>query len=321
MLALAEIVEKLRQRTWYVDCFEMELGQGGPDAPPEYRGPGYLRQEADGSITFKVYPQALTDFNPRNLIPKFSVAGQILGAEFFHHLKATDGAGNQWWVDRTLVSRDTKLVSGRAFQMVTGPVFEISTSRRLPQAVSSLKMIFFTEERVPGNQSTEITTVTPDGGVRKSSKLDTAQFSTAFGDFNIYNRPGIIQVEVVSHAPFPPHFETRITEALGVALAKPLDWNAIELTEAGTETVRLRGGNRVIDAKLPPPIVSGTIDMSGGDIWRLFGNYLSLVCTHDGDDFHPCSRHVFSVLEASEGAISARGLALSTWTRFPYNSV
>ena len=49
--------------------------------------------------------------------------------------------------------------------------------------------------------------------------------------------------------------------------------------------------------------------MSGGDVWRLFDKYLGLVCSQTDDGFHPCSRHVFSVLEAS-GAISARGLAL-----------
>ena len=192
--------------------------------------------------------------------------------------------------------------------MVTGSADEISTSLALLQGVSSLKMMFFTEEKVPGNKSTEVTTVTPDGGMNRVSKLDTAQFSTALGEFNIYNRPGMLLVEVVSSSPFPKHFETRITEALGFVLATPLVWNAIELTEDGTETVRLRGSNRVLDAKLPPPIVSGTINMSGGDIWRLFDEYLTLVCKHTDGDFHPCSRHVFSVLEASEGASPRVGL-------------
>ena len=53
MLALKDIVEKLRQRAWYVDCFEMKLGQPSVDGPAQYQGPGYLRQEPDGTIVYK----------------------------------------------------------------------------------------------------------------------------------------------------------------------------------------------------------------------------------------------------------------------------
>ena len=171
-------------------------------------------------------------------------------------------------------------------------------------------MMSFTEAQVPGNASTEVTTVTPDGSVNRHSQLDTAQFKTAFGDFNIYNRPGMLVVEVVSSTPFPAHFETRIVESLGFVLAKSLTWNVLELVENSIETVRLRGEREETDAKFQPPVVAGTIDMSGGEFWRLFDKYLAMVCAHPQPDFHPASRHVFSVLEASAGAIVARGLAL-----------
>ena len=164
--------------------------------------------------------------------------------------------------------------------------------------------------RIPGNASTKVTTVTPDGSISRHLRLDTAQVKTVFGDFNIFNRPGMLVVEAVSPTMFPAHFETRIVEALGFVLAKPLTWNVIELVEGGVETVRLRGVPEAVDAKLQPPVVGGTIDMSGGDVWRLFNQYLTMVCTHAGPEFHPCSRHVFSVLEASAGTVGARGLAL-----------
>jgi hypothetical protein len=67
-----------------------------------------------------------------------------------------------------------------------------------------------------------VTTVTPDGSVNRHSKLDTAQFKTAFGDFHIYNRPGMLVADVVSHTPFPAHLETRVVESLSFVLAKPL---------------------------------------------------------------------------------------------------
>jgi hypothetical protein len=310
MLKFQEIVEQLRLRAWSVDCPEMKLGQASAPGPTEYVGPGYLRQEADGVIRYKLYPPPSATFDPRSLFPTMHVAGRINAADRFYQLEAMDKGGTVWRVERTVPNPDTSFVGGRYFKLVTGEAYETVTRRAQVETVSSMKMVFFTEERVPGNASTEVTTRTPDGSTNRVSKLDTAQFSTAFGNFNIYNRPGMLVVDVVSPTTFPANFEARIVEALGVVLAKPLDWNAIELTENGVETVRLRGGRETVDAKLQPPIIRGTIDMSSGDVWRLFDKYLALVCKHTDNGFHPCSRHVFAVLEASAGAISARGLAL-----------
>jgi hypothetical protein len=309
MLKLKEVAEELRNRTWTVDCPDMRLGRPSAPGPTEYVGPGYLRQEQDGRITYKLYPPP-TAIDPRSLFPRMGVAGRILADDFFYQLQAIDKTGIVWRIERTLPTPDTSFVNGRQFRLVTGVAHELVTTREQAQSVSSLKMTFFTEVRVPGNASTEVTTRTPDGGVNRHSMLDAAQFKTAFGDFYIYNRPGMLVAEVVSHTPFPAHFETRVVESLGFVLAKPLSWNVLELIENGVETVRLRGEQVAVDAKLQPPIVGGTIDMSGGDVWRLFDKYLMMVCAHTEPDFHPASRHVFSVLEASAGAISARGLAL-----------
>jgi hypothetical protein len=120
----------------------------------------------------------------------------------------------------------------------------------------------------------------------------------------------MLAVDVTAAGPFPAHIETRVTEALALVLAKPLVWNVAMLHDGGKETVRVRPGREPMAASLPPPVLGGKIDMSGGDVWRLFDRYLTLVCTHAGEDFHPCSRHLYSVLEASAGAISSRALAL-----------
>lgn len=47
--------------------------------------------------------------------------------------------------------------------------------------------------------------------------------------------------------------------------------------------------------------------MRGDDVGRLFAKYLTMVYAHTKLDFHPASRHVFRVIEASAGAISVRG--------------
>lgn len=309
MLKLEEVVGELRLRTWSVDCPEMRLGRPRTPGLTEYVGPGYLRQAANGSIGYKLYPTPPPAFDPPSIFPDM-VAGRILDEDYFHQLDAHDMEGRVWRVEQTIPSPHTSYLGERQFTVVSGEVNFLSTTRSQVQSVSSLKMMFFTEERVPGNASTEITTNTPDGSYIRSSRLDTAVFSTDLGNFSIFNRPGMLVVTVVSPEKFPAHFEMRIVETLSFLLAKPLAWDVLELVEDGLEIVHLRGAQRVDDAKLQPPISTGTIDMSGGDVWRLFDKYLTMVCAHTMPGFHPCSRHVFSVLEASAGTINSRGLAL-----------
>jgi hypothetical protein len=315
MLLLHEMIEKLRLRTWSVDCVEMKLGRPGAAGPTEYTGPGYLRQEADGSIAYRLYPPPPATFDPRSIFPAGGIAGQIIGHEQYYHLEALDKTGIVWQVERTLPTPDTCLLGSRHFKLVSGVAHEMAFTRPFVNlGVPSLTMVFFTEEKVPGNASTELTIMSPGGKTQKSSKHDTAKFSTAFGDFLVYNRPGMLVVEVTSRTAFPLYFEMRIVEALGFVLAKPLAWNVIERYENASETVRVRGEPVVVDATLPPPVISGTIDLSGGDVWRLFDKYLTFISAYAGDGFHPCSRHLFAVIEASAGAISARGLALGVAT-------
>jgi len=311
MLLLQELIEKLRTSSWSVDCVEMQLTPGSDARSGTHAGPGYFRQEADGTIAYKVYPPPPASFDPRSISSRPGVAGRILGAERFHRLEARDKTGIVWQAARTLPIPESCLLGGKPFEIVSGTAYELTFTRSfVKQEIHCLTLVFFTDERVPGNASTEVATLRPDGSSSKKTTLDTAVFSTVFGDFSIYNNSGALVVEVVSKNEFPPHFETRIVEALGLVLAKPLAWNVIERYENATEIVRVRGRREVIDAKLPPPIATGKIDFSGGGIWLLFDKYLAMICSKTEEDFHCCSRHLFAVLEASAGVISARGLAL-----------
>ncbi len=64
MLKLEEVVGELRLSTWSVDCPEMRLGRPSAPGLTEYVGPDYLRQAADGSIGYKLYPTPPPAFAP-----------------------------------------------------------------------------------------------------------------------------------------------------------------------------------------------------------------------------------------------------------------
>jgi hypothetical protein len=310
MFVNQDMIEKFRDGTWGVDCLAMKLGQTSAAGPTRFVGPGYLRQNPDGTVGYKLYPPPPA-VGSASLVPTALLqAGQLLGAHHYHQLEALDSTGVTWLVERTLPVPQKCSLSGRWYEVVSGTAHELNYRKSFIQGVSSLTLVFFTEVEIPGNASTEVTTVVAGENTQRTSRLDVAKFSTALGDFLVYNRRGMLVVDVSAAGPFPPHFETRVTEALALVLAKPLVWNVAMLHDGGAETVRVRPGRDPMAASLPPPVLGGKIDMSGGDVWRLFGKYLTLVCTHAGDGFHPCSRHLYSVLEASAGAISSRALAL-----------
>jgi hypothetical protein len=50
------VVDLLRSGALELDCALMELVQDDAEAPRLYRGPGYIRQDDKGWITFKMFP-------------------------------------------------------------------------------------------------------------------------------------------------------------------------------------------------------------------------------------------------------------------------
>lgn len=303
---IQELVNSMRQNRWFVDCMTIKLVQNIAENPDEHIGPGYLKQESDGSIAYKVYPtsHAQIDLNPP---PAIGIVGQLISHERFYRLEAIDSKGLVWTIKHTLPAKNQSILGPQKhFTIVAGFAHEIAYVRESSGIKTRfLRMFFFTNEKVPSNSVSN----SFDGSIQ-TIRRDTAKFSTSFGDFLIRNTDGMLSVEVESKNPFPPHFEMRITESLGFVLARPLSWNAIQLFDDGRESVRMRSSRGTEGVKFPAPLGNHAIDPVGDQIWHLFEKYLTFVCLHLNDSFHPCSRHLFSVLEASVGALSWRALAL-----------
>jgi hypothetical protein len=305
-----EMIEALQKGKWESDCFEITLTQNDVPEPMVFSGPGYLRQDEDGTVAFRVYPTASVTVNQLAECRQFGTPGELIGSRRYFSLQAKDQYDRDWKAPRVLAEVGGSHLPDRFCGLVGGKALEIAYTRAtsFPADYHNIAMYFFSEIKVPCNAATK--TVTLIGGQRQeSSSLNVAIFTTRFGKFHISKRPGIVVVEAEADSAFPPHFEVRIVEALGLALAKPLSWNVIELDSGGFETVRVRGRRVATEAKLPPPAGGGEIDVTG-HVWVLFEKYLAFICENPGFRFHPCSRHLFAVLEASAGAFSARGLAL-----------
>jgi hypothetical protein len=313
MFLLEKEVERFRRGDWEVDCVSMTLTQNGAQPPAQFVGQGYLRQNEAGTIRYQIYPTTVTNVSPHAGLQPIGVPGVIIGADRFYRLEAVAQDGICWEVERTIPEMGGSFIGGIFHHLVGGAATEMRFSRPFPVPLPKfyLTMVFFVEAKIPCNARTETTTVIGGEQRHTSSNLDLARFGTRFGEFRVSRREGMVVVEIEADAAFPAHFESRVTEALMFVLTKPLYWNVIERFEGGTEAFRVRGAPQVIDARLPRPVTGPYEDIdTTGEVWRLFEKYLALVCTHPGANFHPCSRHLFGVLEASAGGITARGLAL-----------
>jgi hypothetical protein len=155
-----DMIEKFRDGTWGIDCVAMKLGQAAATGPTPYAGPGHMRQNPDGTVGYKLYPPLPKQFNPASFGPSTrGQAGQLIGTHHFYLLEALDSTGLRWRVERTLPVPQRCLVGGGFYEIVSGTAHELSFSREFIQSVSSLTLVFFTEVEIPGNASTEVTTV------------------------------------------------------------------------------------------------------------------------------------------------------------------
>jgi hypothetical protein len=309
---MEKLVEKLRQGTWEADCVEMSLTQNDVATPIRFSGHGYLRQGERGLIHYKLYPTSVMGLDTAVGPEPLGVAGKLIESSRYFRLEARTFDGTCWRVEQTLPDVGTSYIENGPYKIVGGPAQEISFSRPFGISLARfyLTLVFFAEVAIPFNATTETTHVIAGERQTGSSSLNIARFSTRFGVFTVSKEPGMVLVEVDSDAPLPSDFETRLVEALGLVLAKPLFWNVSYRLQDDTEIVRVRGVVQTTNAKFPRPVsLVDDFDMHR-NVWSLFRNYLELVCTHEGEGFHPCSRHLFSVLEASAGSLTALGLAL-----------
>src|SRR5215831_18027657 len=57
------LLKPARQGELFLDCHEMELRQNHEDCPPCFRGPGYIKQDTEGRLEFKVFVRETENYS------------------------------------------------------------------------------------------------------------------------------------------------------------------------------------------------------------------------------------------------------------------
>jgi hypothetical protein len=303
------LISSLKAGTLQIDCVEMILAQNTALNPITYKGSGYVRQNENGKLTFKLYAIEVTNTSALADLSSFSTAesGRIFGDADYYKLTARSPEGVQWTAEKILPKVDWGHLADRP--IITSELDLISTTRRLPQSKGKhfVRLHFFTDTTdLPCNHysKTEV-----DG--RSELIRDRASFSAAHCDFKVkkYDDEFTITAELAS--PLSDMLPMRILESLQYLLAQSLSWSVLirrDVSEHVIELVSPRA--RSAKSQLYPPLSQGPgyYEFS----WKLFSLYLEYIIKTAGHPYwHHCSYHIHNACEASANSYDAWAVGVS----------
>ena len=305
-----DVVNQYRANCLELDCPEMSLTKGPPGSHATLRGTGTIRQQTDGRLVFRLLTSDSAGLVFNGLSYKL---GAIINDNDFYWLSATDIAGRAWESKRIIPNLDVTSRYETNYNSISGELREICF--RAPRAIEprsideTLELHIFQDISIPTTQRALVATRT-ERASQTSFDYNIAEFSAAHCRFRLAKSNKAIEVRASSKH-LPPRLEIRLVESLQFLLAVPV-WGALlRLQTSAGEYIRIRPVVPMpTTTHLCRPIWhSGFIDEKD-DIWHLFGKYLTKVLAHTDENWHPLSRHLHSVCQASITSVDVHCLVL-----------
>src|SRR5579872_1046183 len=303
-----ETIDAFRRGAIDLDCKNMVLSRH-KEGGERLEGPGYIRQDPDGSLLFKLYVTRSENAHPlRHFESQLTaVAGKLHPDELSYDLTAVGHGGTQWTADRILPQvnwdmRDNSVLAG-------GKVQSIVAKLERPQPHRYLRLHFFEEYDVPLRLMSE----TEIHGSRYMV-LDRAEFEACGSKFEVRKREGSgdTVIELTSDTAFPTAFHLRVQEALQYITGKTAIWRARVESEGDKLVLELASPWRKSSrTQFGPPIAPATIDFRNQG-WELFACYLTYVADKtEGTYWNPVAYHLYNACEASANSVDAAAVAVS----------
>lgn len=295
MYSVGEAIDHIVRGTFHLDCPEMTLTSGSPEAREQLLGAGSIRQAADRSLEFNFYTKdpAARDFGKR------SGEGfpRLIPPEEMWVLICVDGHGTEWRSEAILPDNLTHTDSG--WWHFSGGIHELSWERTIegaPPDSAFLAIAYVGEFTVPANVST--TTVKSVGEREIAMSMQRHRAEWECQDYKFAAEPGNGVLELTAFrksAQFVPYFEMRLTSALEFVLGRPLSWAAMQKLEGKRQVFRVRGGTNGPDVTRFPPFEAHGFDPDGWP-WKIFCAFLNYVEAYGRAERHPLERWVHAVV-------------------------
>jgi hypothetical protein len=313
MYFIHELIDALKKNALHLDCSDMELTQEGTATPEVIKGPGYIRQEADGKLAFKLFSSQAPSSN--NFTDPFRdlVLGQLVPATKYYSLRASDQYNREWTTQRIHADVSIgRLEDGRQAVIGSGSLQDIEyLDKHAGEGTGQeLSISFFESIEIPYNNVTITEKSVAGKAVSKGFCRNVALFPAAGFDCRVTTESGTTTFVIDTEGRLPPRMEVRVIEAFQFILAKTVWPRVIRTYDSGSEVIRFPSALGASGKpRMTPPIQRSTVEELTWT-WVLFDKYLAYILPFAGDGWHPCSRHLYAVSKASVHSVHSEALAL-----------
>jgi hypothetical protein len=311
-------IENLRHGSWTIDCSQLELRQRGKKGPI-YSGPGFLRQDEERRLAYKIYaggPFELRDFWSNPTGP----AGTLLSEYAYCDLMALDSKGREWRSERILPG--TTAWGSSKELVVEGSVDSMSCQGHLSEKIKAegctLMSIVFDSVKIPTNARTSEHRHVAGWTRSHRYDRDAWRFRAAGLGFLLHNKGSRLDIHVTAiGADFPAYLEDRVLAALFFVLGRPL-YPAVTTQRIAQQTscTMYSYRPRLRAARHQPPLniihfTKARSNKTTAEPYRkLFERFLSYTLPYEKRQ-HPLWGQLNAVYESSAGAfINSQALTL-----------
>lgn len=308
-----KLIQKYRERVFSLDFKEIKLTQLGVENRKTFVGPGYLEQNQDGTLNYKLFNNSGIGIS--ELLGRFNglKAGELIPIDYYYSFEGTDIYDRKWTSERINIDFHN---SGN-FTVVQEKIKKISTSLTLPspkekEYYGEFHQVWIPKKvKLPSNLSTSIKHFIGEDEMKSSFSHSAAEYENEFTSVLLFHDDDwlIIQIKVKEYD-FHPFIFERVLSALQYILAEPLDWVIYEKRIKDVFTTTLRPFQEVHKkSKFRESIL--LVDGNESNVWGLFDAYLNHILLNKDDFNDPITCIVSKCLSASQGSYDAFSLSLS----------
>jgi hypothetical protein len=281
------------------DCVEMKLVQDRSLQPIMYKGKGFIEQNENGELNFKLYVNEFENTNCLNELNSMFAeqSGKLYVSEDYFALTVTAETGVIWHAKRILPKC---CWSTNEAIIITGNIRSIDTSNAQVKCAKHILCVhFFQDFEMPFMPCENDTAV------------EYFDYYGANVEFKVSNSESGVIVRATSDFKLPDSFALKIQEAIMFITATPAVARVVTISRPEGAFYELVSAPQ---AAVKPSMYSplGRSYLYRGNAWRLFVVYLKYICLHSElGCLNHITYHVRNAVESSANSMDAFAVAVS----------
>jgi len=302
-------IKNFTEGTFHADCPLIELRREGEN-PLSVKGSGYIAQDDNGKLTFKIYVDnsGVTAINDDILRPR--PIGKVIPRESYIQFKASSLSGPIWVSSTPVVNIRTGFDSGVAY----GSLWEITKiDGRGDQEKDFVKLTMREKLDFPESAFTK-TTVERLGDSHTSFHRNSAKFSVNDEEFMLVKNEELTELHCTFQKGGVQEFRhVRIREALQFALGQLIEPCVIQISANSVKQTALRSFNIQQNKTFSqqPPLSFRSHTFQADKVYEIAKAYYFSILPHKEEHWHRLSSHLYLLIEAGSVALEFKVLGMS----------